>query len=148
MTDETPKQEEVLAGGVLSVVGAVSNWKTYVIYALLGLVAIEGIYIIWQRGNVAAAELVARNSEEKVKDMKLARDLAQANEATCRVNFEDQNRKIEEAGKRYNKLQSEMLDLATDIANGKYYKPANDVRNQITPKTCIETLDFLKRNFP
>jgi len=148
MTDETPKQEEVVAGGVLSVVGAVSNWKTYVIYALLGLVALEGVCIIWQRGNVAAAELVASESEGKLKDMTIARDLAQANEASCRVNFADQNNKIAEANKLYNKLQQEMLDLATDIANGKYYKPADDVRKQPAPKTCTDTLDFLKRNFP
>ncbi len=145
---ETETPQAAMATNIISVAGKLSNWKQYVIYALLVVVAIEGGYIVWQRGNFAEAKLEVANKDKQLNQVILERDLAKMNEKSCRVNLDDQNGKITDAGKRYDRLQSEMVDLAKKIANGNYYNPADNVRNQPTPKTCQDALDFMNRNFP
>jgi hypothetical protein len=135
-------------GDVLKVVGHLTKWKTYAIYALLAVVVAEGAYIVWQRGNVAEAKLEVANKDKELQQVILERDLAKMNEKSCRINLDDQNGKITDAGKRYDRLQAEMVELARKIANGDFYDKADDVRNQTTPKSCQEALDFMNRNFP
>lgn len=136
------------AGDIIKVAGKLSNWKTYVIYALLAVIVVEGVVIIWQRGNVATAELAVANKDKELATVILARDTAQGNDKTCRLNLADQNTKVGDAGKRYTVLQAEMDALELRIARGDFYKPADKVRNQPTPKSCDEALDFMNRNIP
>ena len=148
--DDGPKKEEpqaATAGDILKVAGKLSNWKTYVIYALLALVVVEGVVIIWQRGTVAKSAVLVAKADAKVTRITTERDIALSNEKSCRVNLADQNEKVGDAGKRYDRLKGEMDDLAKRIKDGEFYKPAEDVRKQPTPKSCDEALDFLNRNF-
>ena len=143
---DTPQGVKV--SDVVDVAVKLSKWKTYALYALLAVVAIQGGVIIWQRGNVAKAELAVANKDKEMVSIILERDVARGNDKTCRLNLADQSAKITEAGKRYTVLQGEMAELERRIANGDFYKPADNVRNQATPKSCAEALDFMNRNFP
>lgn len=142
------EKEQLPEGGVLNVVSKISNWQTYVIYALLIAVALMGFGFVWERGEVAKAQLDVAHKQAEVTQLKTERDIAKANESSCRVNLAQQNTDITNAGKRYDQLKSEFDKLQKDIDSGKYYKSADDVKKQPVPKTCQETLDFFNRNFP
>lgn len=150
MSDDIVKPEvpQGAVSDILVVAKRLTRWKTYVIYLLLATVAVEAGVIVWQRGNVAKAELAVASKDKELTRVKLERDLANTNEKSCRVNLDDQNGKIADAGKRYDRLQREMVELAKKIAEMDAYKPADDVRKQPTPKSCQEALDFMNRNFP
>lgn len=152
MSDENNKVEHEPQGSALDIVApilkTVTPWRTYVIYALIGLAVIEGGIILWQRGTVAAAKLEVAHKDAEVNRITLERDIANTNEKSCRVNLDDQNRKISDAGKRYDNIQKEMKELSERLKDMDVYKPADDVRKQPTPTTCQEALDFMNRNFP
>lgn len=146
MNDNNEIQQGIDASDLVKVAGKLSNWKTYVIYALLAVAAIESGIIIWQRANVAEAKLEVSKKDNELQRIMIERDIAKANEKSCRVNLDDQNLRVTEAGKRYEVLQKEFAKLAETIAKGDFYKPADDLRKQPVPKTCQEALDFMNRN--
>lgn len=149
MKEEFPSPPQgASAGDIVKVATKLSNWKNYVIYALLAVMVVEGVVILWQRGTVAEAKLDVQKKEKEVAALKVERDIAKSNESSCRINLDKQNTDIADAGKRYNDLQKEFDQLQRDIDSGKYYKNADDVKKQPVPKTCQETLDFFNRNYP
>jgi hypothetical protein len=150
MTETNELKPEALNLNVSGVVGALSNWKTYVIYLLLAVSLGEGVVILWQRGTNSHAKTELVKKDREIDMLKVARDLANANLATCQLNVEDQNRRIAAFGDDYKNLNKQFNDLdtfiRTGIKNGTFYRKADEVRNQVTPKSCDETLDFLNRN--
>ena len=146
--NEENAPEGISGGDVIKVAAKLSKWKTYLIYLLLGLIAAEGVGLLWLRGSLATAKEAVVRKEKDMDRIKTERDIAKTNEQSCRANLDKQNTDIGEAGKRYKKLQDEMDKLKADIDSGKYYQPAEEVKKQPVPKTCQETLDFFNRNFP
>ncbi len=128
-----------------SVVGKLSNWKTYVIYALLATVALQTVWILWQRGNVS-------KQETEIVELKIARDVAKGNEDRCRLAFDDQSKRIVDAGAEFEQSQKKVNDLnkwiRENIANGTIHSKSDGIRNQNTPENCQEALEFMQRNIP
>lgn len=136
MDNEFKAPEGISVG---SIVGKAVNWQQYVIYVLLIVCAAQGGWILWQRGSNA-------KQTTEIQHLKIERDTAKTNEAATKVALDEQNKQIADAGKNYNDLQKKFDDLAKKIKNGDYYKPADNARNQPTPKSCQEALDFMNRN--
>lgn len=143
--NETP-QGAIEAKDVINVATKLSKWKNYVLYAAVAIILIEGGVILWQRGTVANAETELAKNQTEMQRLRIERDLAKSNENTCKLNLDSQNKQIDKQGKDYAKLQADMKALEKKIADGDFYDKADDVRNQQTPKTCEEALDFMNRN--
>lgn len=135
---------------IASAVVKLSNWKTYVIYGLIGLSVVLGGVALWQRGTIANNKVALVEKKAEIETLKVERDLAKANETACRTSVENQNKRITEQGEQYRKLSDDMAELgegiARSIAEGKAYRKSQSTREQATPKTCEETLDFLNKN--
>ena len=131
-------------------VSKLSNWKNYTIYALIIVSLILGGIALWQRGTVAHSKTQLAKTETTMQRLEIERDVALANAAACRGNLESQNRQIEDQGRKYKDLTEEMSDLgnqiAKSIADGKAYRNSQNIRNQTTPQTCDEALEFMNRN--
>lgn len=143
---ETPQGLDVSDAAKL--VSKASNWQTYLIYLLLICILIEGIAILWQRGTVNAYKLKLAKYDNEITLLKTARDLAQSNEAACRVNFDVQNKKIIQLGKDLADANTSFDDLRNRILKGEFNKAADAVKNQPTPKTCQDAVEFINRNLP
>lgn len=133
---------------LVQVIDKVSNWKTYVIYALLALAVVEGLGLLWQRGTVAETKAFMAKQELVMKDLKISRDIARSNADSCQLKMDQQNQSIEDAAKKLKKIEDDLAQLQSRINRGDFYKPAVDVKKQPTPKTCKEALDFINRNIP
>ena len=130
----------------LDVSTKLAKWKNYVIYALLAVVAAEGVGLLWQRGTVEATKTQLVEAQAKLDKVNTALALSKANEQSCKLASDRQNKAIADAGERFNELKERFYKLEEDIKNGKFYKEADDIKRQPTPKTCEEALDFITRN--
>lgn len=153
MSDIRPDQinpQGIDLADLAKAVSRLSNWKTYTIYALIVISLILGGIALWQRGTVAHAETQLAKTETTMQRLEIERDVALANAAACRGNLESQNKQIEEQGEKFKDLSEEMGDLgkqiAKSIAEGKAYRNSQNVRDQATPQTCEEALEFMNRN--
>lgn len=131
---------------VINVIGKLSNWKNYVIYALLALSIGEGVWILVQRTDVAKAHTAVTKAKAD-RDMAIvARDIAKGNEAKCKISYNQVVFDVNAANAKYNQLSHDFEVLNKAIKDGKFFKPADDVRKQATPKSCQEALEFMNRN--
>lgn len=150
-TNLPPEQLQSLnVEDIAKAVVRLSKWKNYVIYLLLLVAIVLAGLLLWQRGNLAYAKTELAQAETVTQRLQTERDLAMTNETSCRTNLQNQNDQIEGQGELYNKMVDGMGELGKkidkSIAEGAAYRKSTNVRNQTTPKTCAEVLDFLNRN--
>lgn len=148
MNDNEPTPQGIDASDIAKVVVKASNWKTYVIYALLVVIAVESVGLLWQRGTVKGYEVKIAKHDSEILRFQTERDIAKANEKSCRVNLDDQNKKLTELGNRFKNMQNSFSDIESRIKSGEFTRNADNVRKQPTPKTCQEAVDFINRNLP
>lgn len=125
---------------------AAINWRKYIMYGLLAVVLVQSVALVVQRNTVLSERVTVANQNTQITTLKLERDTAKANESNCRLNLTDQNRKIDEVGKEFERHKAEMKELEAKIARGDFYREAEEVRKQPTPTSCAEALEFMRSN--
>lgn len=147
---EQAPQGAIDAGDVITAATKLTKWKTYVLYAALAVILVQTGVILWQRGSVAKAETALAQNQTEMLQLKTERDIAKTNENSCKLALDTQSGKVGDAGKEYDKLQRDFnaykKEIEDGFKSGKYYKKADDIRNQPTPKDCDGLLDFFNKN--
>lgn len=139
-------QGAIEAADALQIAKNLLKWKNYIIYALVIVALVEGGIMLWQRGTVQEGKAELAKQQTVLHEVKVVRDLALANLKECMSKGSKQNKSVKDASDKYKRVRTDFDNLQDRIDRGDFYKPADDIRNQLTPKTCKEALDFMNRN--